>query len=326
MPLEKSKTFRSRKEKVKGGRKGEAEQQGARHHGDGAGPRGADPLPHPHPHPHPHAPPATALESDEPRMHQPKLADIMRGRLASANAASVKQYGFVDSFASGGNAQEDVCLDPVPRTGGSSVVVGKDGRGERPLSHPYHSLPHRPHGHGSGAPHHSTGGGGGHHRRQFSHGDKPPPPPPPQHGGNPPPPPPPTAPRPNKNKPRPLSGGGPVVEPGRDPVDPVAALPQNSVARRRVKTLHMKKGRLSYPDGVGATLADTKRVNCLDLGFVEPGQDSVRGTTLGPGLGLDPDPLPIPAKQRRGVDRGCDRVGLGCAPSGFLEGQMSSYV
>ena len=83
-----------------------------------------------------------------------------------------------------------------------------------------------------------------------------------------------------------------------------------------MKTLHLKKGRQSYPDS--ATMAD-KKVNCVDLGFVEPSHD------LGRTVGTDSDVHTLPAK-RRGTDRGCDRAGVGSGPSGFLEGQMSSYV
>ena len=286
VPLEKSKTFKAKKEKGnKGSKKGEIGQT-ARHH-DSGGSR-------PDSFAHSHA--AAMQDSSEPRMHQPKLADIMRGRL-SANAQSVKQYGFLDNFASG--PQEDAGMEPSPRNadvGKDLQVVAGVGVGARPVSNPYHSLPHKAHSHSPAGPHHPAG-----HRRQVSHGDKP------SHAN-------PATVR-LRNKPRPLSGGL-VVEPGRDPADPAAALPQNSVARRRVKTLHLKKGRQSYPDS--ATMAD-KKVNCVDLGFVEPSHD------LGRTVGADSDAHTLPAK-RRGTDRGCDRAGVGSGPSGFLEGQMSSYV
>ena len=285
VPLEKSKTFKTKKEKSKGSKKGETGQV-ARHH-DGGGSR-VDSFAHSH---------ATVMQdSSEPRMHQPKLADIMRGRL-SANAQSVKQYGFLDNFAS--SPPEEGGTESNSR---NADVVGKDlrgggGVGARPVSNPYHSLPHKAHSHSTATGQHYPAG----HRRLLSHGDKP------SHAN-------PAASRP-KNKPRPLSGGL-LVEPGQDPADPVAALPQNSIARRRVKTLHSKKGRQSYPD---SAMTVDRKVNCVDLGFVEPGHDSGRT------VGADAEVHTLPAK-RRGTDRGCDRAGVGSGPTGFLEGQMSSYV
>ncbi|KAK7087829.1 uncharacterized protein [Littorina saxatilis] len=274
VPLEKSKTFKAKKEKGKSSKKGEVEQ-GVRRHDGSTRPNSLS---------DPHS--VAVAESSEPRMHQPKLADIMRGRLAVSNAQSVKQYGFVDSFASGHN--EDGYLEP------SSRNTDTGSTGIQPHPHSYHTLPHKPHGH-TPLPQHLQAG----HRRQVSYGDKP-------HAN-------PAALRP-KNKPRPLSGG-PVVEPGRDPADPMAALPQNSVARRRGKTLHLKKGRQSYPNLDSAQVPERK-VNCVDLGFVEPSHDSART------MCVDSE-LPSHSK-RRAVDR--EKVALGVVPAGVLEGQMSSYV